>query len=655
MKSVATIGLALLMAGAVLVHAAQAAPAPRAASAEALFRSARVRLAAGTHDQRRSALHELQQAVLLAPDSVRYWKALAAAELESQFSRRARQSYLRVLQLAPRDAEANLGLGLAWKRDWLMYADEPSLEEAIDHLCKATVLDPRRCEAWLALGPLLMERGELAEALHAAECARAADPARGEPLVAAAVIRFRLGQVAGAESLFAAGIPRLPAWMREHLDDITPFLTFETADALQERDADVRAEFAARFWREVDPDPTTPVNEARLEYWARVAHACLLFAGPGDVRWDERSELYARYGSIADLASFVPPMVFDQSPRRLDRRKADRRGNATDAPCVSPVHAGDWTWPGSGMARLLREPLGDTRELPHWMGSADRHPDPRALRRSDLLVIGGGRGLFPALPPGARPLELRGSVARFEGPGGVKLVAQIECPGTPVDSIWAQCVVADSAGAEVARLGRVLSPSGCDPTTLRTGDFSFEVPPGVYGLTLSVHDATGAAGIARSEQLVPAVAAGLAMSDVVVVCGPVGALRMQNEVRLGPNLRNRFRGDEPLIAYFEIYRLATGPDRHSRFEYEYSVEPVDEPPLLVRLLSFAYDWRYQVRAEEENLGPLRRQFITVPMSSFKPGSYRLVVRVKDLRSGRVATGTARFEHVADAPAVTEGE
>jgi hypothetical protein len=82
---------------------------------------------------------------------------------------------------------------------------------------------------------------------------------------------------------------------------------------------------------------------------------------------------------------------------------------------------------------------------------------------------------------------------------------------------------------------------------------------------------------------------------------------------------------------------------------------VDEPPLLVRLLSFAHDWRYQVRAEEENLGPLRRQFITVPMSSFKPGSYRLVVRVKDLRSGRVATGTARFEHVADAPAVTEGE
>ena len=42
------------------------------------------------------------------------------------------------------------------------------------------------------------------------------------------------------------------------------------------------------------------------------------------------------------------------------------------------------------------------------------------------------------------------------------------------------------------------------------------------------------------------------------------------------------------------------------------------------------------------MGGLRRQFVSVPTQSLEPGRYRLEIRVTDLLSGAVATGTTEF-------------
>jgi hypothetical protein len=312
-----------------------------------------------------------------------------------------------------------------------------------------------------------------------------------------------------------------------------------------------------------------------------------------------------------------------------------------------------WTYPGLGMTVLLQDLLLSNRYEPKRgrFASTDPHPDPRALERSDLVATAGGRGVFPALPPGVRPLEVAGHVARFEGAAGARLLAQIEAPGTPVDSLWAQCTLVDSSEHVVGRLTRALTPSGCDPATRRVGDFTFDVPPGVYRVAFSVRDGRGGRGVARTTRPVEAAPGGLGMSDVVVTCGSLDLLRGATEIRLGPNLRHRVSGDGPLVAYFEIYRMAPGTDGLSRFEYEYTVasEERDTRPWFQRLPLFGGRLpHYAVRSEEENVGPLRRQFVSVPVQSLKPGRYRLDVRVRDLVTGATATGSARFERVGGA-------
>jgi hypothetical protein len=301
---------------------------------------------------------------------------------------------------------------------------------------------------------------------------------------------------------------------------------------------------------------------------------------------------------------------------------------------------------------LVDMALSYNYEIPRpRFGYNDPRPDPRALARSDILATSGGRAVFPMLPPRVRPLKVEGCIARFEGVRGTKLLAQIEAPGTPVDSVWAQCVVTDSTEHEVARAGRALSPSGCEPAELRTGDFTFDVPPGVYRVAFSVRDATGARGVTRATQVVEALPAGLAMSDVVVTCGPIDiGSAGAPEIRLGPNLKARVAGEGPLVAYFEIYRMTAGGDGLAHFAYEYAVESEekDPRPWYQRLLPFGGEPHYVVKSEETNVGPLRRQFLSVPVAGLKPGHYRLDLTVRDLTTGTRATGSARFQRLGGA-------
>src|SRR5258706_1656641 len=86
----------------------------------------------------------------------------------------------------------------------------------------------------------------------------------------------------------------------------------------------------------------------------------------------------------------------------------------------------------------------------------DRDPDPRPdpdslAQLGDALSTGMGRGIFPLYPPGARPMPVWGALARFEGERVPRLLAQLEVPGTPAESLWAEWVVMDSLELEVAR------------------------------------------------------------------------------------------------------------------------------------------------------------------------------------------------------------
>jgi hypothetical protein len=356
-----------------------------------------------------------------------------------------------------------------------------------------------------------------------------------------------------------------------------------------------RAEYARRFWTESDPDPTTPQNEARLEFHSRLAHAMLLLVDPWSPRWGPRTDLYARYGRLVQID--------DPFDSRHD-------------------------------------------EMPHlaW-GEKPVMPTPKALAALGQIATKEGRAVFAPLPPGTRELPIASLVSRFEGASGPRLLAQVETRGAPSDSVTADCAVLDSLKHVVARASRFLSGSACDPAERCAGEFVFELESGRYELAFAVYDKLNGRGVARTRQELVPVSSVLSMSDIVLQCGPADRSTSQGTIRLNTNFLARVEGRHPLFAYFEIYHLRSDAKGGNRFEYEYSIRDMGaDGRSSERLRRSAAKAASQLafHSMQEGVGALRRQFITVPTGSLPPGRYRLTILVRDTLAGTKTEQSVEF-------------
>ena len=554
------------------------------------------RLAVDSIWTRRRSIHELEQRVRTAPRDRIALDRLGAAYYDAHFMHSAQTMFARALALDSNDADARFGLGRTLERSWL---DEPvpsTLAAAREQLEAAVRARPEFYEAWVTLAAVRFEERDVPAAGEAARVALTLAPDGLEAQLAAASLAYRSGLLARADSLFGIAIPRCPPGIAKRFADITPLLSEAEQLDFGELGARAKAEYVRRFWGRSDPDPTTPQNEARLEFCSRITHALLLIGDPWSPHWLARTDVYTRYGHLVQLR---------------------------DEESAAQTEMSHVAW-------------GEVADDPTLEALATVHQD----------VVGGGAAVFAPLPPGARVLPLAWSVTRFEGPRGARLAVRVETPGTPSDARFADCIVLDAAEHELARDTRALSPSGCDPAALRSGEFAFDVPPGRCRVAVAVRDTAGGRGVGRADREVATPSEALGMSDVVLACGVGGAADPQGPVTVYPNLRARVESRQDLYAYFEVYHLRQGDGGANRCEYEYTVRDVwtrAPRPLLGRGHASAPPPRLSFRSTREGVGPLRRQFLRVPAAALPAGRYRLTVTVRDELAGSVTEQSTEFE------------
>jgi GWxTD domain-containing protein len=628
--------LAFALLAALTAGSAHAAPSERRArEARALYDSAVEKLGRRTFESRRAAIADLERATSIAPREPEYQVLLARTYYQCGFLREARRRFDAVEQLDPRDVAAQYGLGQVWRRDWLKYLDTLSLARATEHFERAGRLDTARAEPWVLAASLRTEARDTSGALADAQRAAGADPRNPDAILALGAALWRAGRPDEGEARLREAIPRLPKSVRERFFDIAPVASEADTAIYNHLSAAGREEFARRFWTEHDPDLVTAQNEAQLEYWSRVAQAYFLFWNPRHREWDERGEVYVRYG---------PPARADYNP--LDQLLYSRVGSSA---MMFPMNVMIWNYPQLGMV----VPLQDRLLSEYWMlpmtreYDPDPRPDPDSLAKLDALGTHDLRGVFPTLPPRTERVKLEGGIARFEGASGPRLLAALGAAATPGDSLVATAVVFDSTATERMRETRALSPSACAADRFRVADFADDLPPGRYWVGLEVRAGSRRGTLRYPVTLSPSGDA-LALSDVVVTCGTPVVLGPG--MRLDANPAARVPPGSPLTAYFEIYRLTPGADGLAHYEYEYRVRTTDRDPRIwiQRLFSpRPSPPEIQTRSEQSNPGAMRRQFVSVPLEGLPPGRYRLEIRVRDLASGEEARGSAEFTRLSE--------
>ena len=630
----------------VLADVAQGA-ASASARADSLHRSAERRLAAGGVDARRIAIEELDHAARLDPRDPGHALALGRVCLEAGSNHRAQAAFERVLELQPGDPDAHFGLAQIWKRGWLSDFDRSALDSARAHVEVAVAHGSADCEVRVLAATLAYESGDFARARTLVADTRTGCADRFEAGLLAAQFAWRTGSADEAERLFATWIPRLSPELRARFEQSTALLSESDAFRIEGLSDTARDESLRRFWSRSDPDPTTQRNEARLEYWARIAHATLLYLDLGQPRWDIRAELYSRYG--APGAAQHEPMGYPLAARHhyFDTfvGTALNGMRRIGEPLWVPLHSMIFEYPELGMRVLLHDQfLTGNFDVPRGRyGSNDPVPAEAALARPDLVATPGGRSVFPLHPPGVDVIPVVASVFDFADARGPRLIAQVEAAGSPDDSLVAEAVVIDSTEHVIARASHPLAPSACDPATLRGSEFDFALQPGLHRVAIAVHGRDRAQGLARLGHMVEPMPEVLAMSDVVMTCGSPADMVSEAGIRLQPNVARAVAGEGPLTAYFEVYHLAADPSGATRFEYRTTIrrEGQAQRSWIRRLFSGGSDAGTVVRSQSEGRDATRRQFLVAPVRSLTAGRYTLEVEVHDLIAG---TRTVRSTH-----------
>lgn len=385
------------------------------ASAEMLFRRAQERFAQSSLESRRAALQDYADASQIAPERSDIWIAYGRACRESGQSANSRSCFARASRLRSADPEVWSDLGAAWKDDWLATADRSSLDESLRCFAQATEGAPDIAGPWCAMSALLLLEGRPKDALRAAERARHADLNGFEPLLVLAASFYRLSVLVYADSAFRMARDRMPADLRKRFDS-------DSALGVRSTTADTSGMRATghSLWLGTDPDLTTAENEALLDYRTRLALAFFLFRERGTLRWDARADLFVRYG---------PPPAIIYNPVRMGwgneleltysrPRELTHPGERDYGPGPNgfPFNMQVWDYPELGIrAVLLDRSLTQTYEIrPSLEEDWDPRVAPGALAsHPELVSLGSGRGVFRALVPGVRPMQVEGVLSRF--------------------------------------------------------------------------------------------------------------------------------------------------------------------------------------------------------------------------------------------------
>jgi GWxTD domain-containing protein len=597
----------------------------RASRAEALFHDADRRLAEGGPAQRRFAREELEQATRLAPADDRIALALGRLLLEAGMLQRARAVAHNLIARSPNSGEAHSLLGETERQQWLMDPDAATLDQAIASLTRALRLGARDLRRGELLVPLLIEAGEDSAALAVAEWT--ARTAAGDPH-AAILVACALQAAGGLEvaaEWYERALARLPERERARYDDLRPLLPFPLREAWEDLPDEARRARAAAFWRRSDPDPVSALNEARLEFQARVTRALLLYGVDDFGDMDERGQVTVRFGS----------------PAQRERQPIRQRG---------PTEIGNvlaWTYPALGM----RIWLGASNPQGHYRarhGSAVKAFAESLATHPELVGALGGWATFRTLPAGMQHLDARCLLAHFPSAAGEHVLAQLESMAAAGTSLTTDWVVLDTGSVVVARGHGGLGPSACGDFELRAASFDATLAPGRYRVAARVDDGGRRRAVLQQDVLVQPRAPGLALSDLVVVCGrPEAGMIGPDAVRLEPSTGLQPQSGEQLVTYGEIHGLQADGAGGRRFEYSYSVEPEKRDPrsFLARFIAPrpVPPGVQMTRREEEAVGDVRRQFFRIPVGTLPTGRYRVELRVRDLVSGEEASRLAVFD------------
>ncbi len=564
-------------------------------------------------------------------------------------------------------------------------------ELALGHLRKALRYDPRRRPVYDHLMRVYSLDESYGEALGALEQMVVFFPEDPETWTYLGLANHRAGRTDAAAKSFEQALRFMSPEQRAAFDDLAPILSEDD----QARYGQDPVAFAARFWTSQDPRYLTPYNERKLEHYARLTYADLLYAAEDlDLRgWEtQRGRIIVRYGppqtdltitgnfgEVINNFGFTGDAVEDEASREFGERfdMADRAN-------VFNI----WDY---GSFRFVFEDPFRNGEFRLYSPPADFFADVSAgaVESMDYEMI--ARETFREQPerylyePPGRRINLPYLVSAFKGDGGeADLYVSYGIPlGEGVDlsqdlvglTVRTGTFLINDARDITVERRRTLyglktdQVTAFDEATLWTDTQPMSARPGPATVSVEFETAGGGAEAAqRRDVTVPDFSGGFAVSDVMLAYqveeevdrtgdgassdgaggdgtggdGVKGGLVRRGDFVVQPAPWSVFSRRQPVYVYFETYNLDQNPEGQNQYSVEVALRPKDTARGIARLAKNLFggdDGGVSVEFEAGGTGPDDATYAVLDAADQEPGLYTLTLRVRDALTGEAAERT----------------
>jgi GWxTD domain-containing protein len=413
-----------------------------------------------------------------------------------------------------------------------------------------------------------------------------------------------------------------------------------------------------RFWTEHDPTPTTPKNEFEDDHRRRVYHAIGLFgsnrkSGPP---WDERGEVYIRYGDpnerrIMQDGPDEDPMAHAARERRAnDVYGEEATGNSlTSRNAVCEV----WTYYRWNQSFQFQDK--------HGWGFFEMVPvtDP-TLPRQDLGEFFNARLSATDLQPaiyfheyGKNQIDYALDVVRFHAGDNLWRVdvnlgypLSVLCRGGDSVSISLRrtVVIRDDSQKEVYSEVGILSrriDSSQSSSRLIVEQKICDLPSGKYHLAVTIDDLFGGkTGTYTKTFLLPKYVVSevheisdIEMASFVWSIYEPGASFIKGDRMVMPLPSRVYLAGQELAFYYEVYNLLLGENGATHYSVSYQIKNT------AGKLQFEFQEPGEFTSTERNV----KQFGALDLNKVPPGDYLLTIKVSDRVGQHDRTTVAMFK------------
>lgn len=604
-----------------------------------LWRQGVINRELGTVEGRIKSERAFRKLVKSDSKNAKYHLELAKTLIAQSFEMQGRSELAWAIELDPTLDEAYLLMTHLYRRPFFINDDRERSDSARFILAQLLLTKPASDSGLVLLAELCAVRNQFDSAAWAASRVLEIDSTAKQANMVMGYADYMRERFETAAGFFERGLAQMDSTERAGYESILYLIPPQNASRFIHQLPAKRDSLREELWFQIDLDPTTAVNERRVEHYARVWLANLLYS-------DSR---YGVIGWTTDMGETLIRLGLPDDRHRAKIQSGRTNGvpawywyyTSTEFPCtlafVDHMLSGTFRFPFSYSDNTGSSRANSSKEIAYL--NYRQIPQESTVGRERL------------------PVNLFAGAYKFASPDSlteIQIVTFAPSADLPdIDGAELRIVVHGQNGAEIERSqtrSELDSLYGSDGRDSLIGQSSvFNLMPGNYRISIALEQPEEKRfGVVVDSMIVPDFFNGKpSISDIVLGNvhdedrrGP-GIVRGDN-VKIIPSIDQKFSTTQPLRLYYEIYNLPTDIRALTRFDVTYTFQFIKGSERGIKgLIGKIFPGRresvsYTYREGGKTKTAVRD--VELNVSELRPGRYILTIEINDLVIGAKVEG-----------------